>query len=81
MALSTLVPVSDNVFRPRFEGKSFFDNPIIRPTLRTLVDKALVTIDGDVVTLTSNGVTLVEAVINTQFVTSKSKESAVAYSR
>ncbi|NUX59345.1 radical SAM protein [Paraburkholderia youngii] len=71
MALSTLVPVSDNVFRQRFEGKSFFDNPIIRPTLRTLVDKALVTIDGDVVTLTSNGVTLVEAVINTQFVTSE----------
>ncbi|NVH78477.1 radical SAM protein, partial [Paraburkholderia sp. JPY432] len=71
MALSTLVPVVDNVFRQRFEGKSFFDNPIIRPTLRTLVDKALVTIDRDVVTLTSNGVTLVEAVINTQFVTSE----------
>ncbi|CAD6562710.1 radical SAM protein [Paraburkholderia sabiae] len=69
MALSTLVPVNDNVFRRRFDGRSFFHNPIIRPTLRTLVDKALVIIDRDVVTLTPNGITLVEAVINTQFAT------------
>ncbi|ASL28971.1 radical SAM protein [Azotobacter chroococcum] len=69
MALSTLIPVDDNVFRQRFEGRSFFDNPIISRTLKTLVDKALVTADGDVVTLTPNGMTLVEAVINTQFVT------------
>ncbi|MEM5331831.1 radical SAM protein [Paraburkholderia sp. JHI2823] len=68
MALSTLVPVNDSVFRQRFDGKSFFDNPIIRRTLKTLVDKALVIIDGNLVTLTPNGVTLVEAVINTQFV-------------
>lgn len=69
MALSTLIPVNDNVFRQRFEGRSFFDNPIIGRTLMTLVDKALVTVDRDVITLTPNGITLVEAIINTQFVT------------
>ncbi|MCZ4093370.1 radical SAM protein [Sinorhizobium psoraleae] len=69
MALSTLVPVNDNVFRQRFEGRSFFDNPIICRALMTLVDKALVTADADRVTLTPDGVTLVEAIINTQFVT------------
>ncbi|NRP76125.1 hypothetical protein ILFOPFJJ_07049 [Ensifer psoraleae] len=71
MALSTLIPVNDNVFRQRFEGRSFFDNPIIRRALIALVDKALVTLDGDLVTLTPNGVTLVEAIINTQFVTAQ----------
>jgi len=69
MALSTLIPVDDNVFKARFEGKSFHDNPIISSALETLVAKALVTVDGDRVSLTPNGVTLVEAVINTQFVT------------
>ncbi|MBK5416154.1 radical SAM protein, partial [Pseudomonas sp. TH31] len=69
MALSTLVPVNDTVFKQRFEGRSFYDNPIISHTLKTLVEKALVTVDGDLVSLTPNGVTLVEAVINTQFVT------------
>jgi oxygen-independent coproporphyrinogen III oxidase len=68
MALSTLTPVNDNVFRQRFQGRSFFDNPIISRTLRTLVDKALLTVDRDMITLMPNGVTLVEAVINTQFV-------------
>ena len=68
MALSTLVPVDDQVFRQRFEGRSLYDNPIISRTLDTLVEKALVTVQGDVVSLTPNGVTLVEAIINTQFV-------------
>lgn len=67
MALSTLVPVDDQVFRQRFEGRSLYDNPIISRTLDTLVEKALVTVQGDVVSLTPNGVTLVEAIINTQF--------------
>ena len=65
MALSTLVPVDDQVFRQRFEGRSLYDNPIISRTLDTLVEKALVTVQGDVVSLTPNGVTLVEAIINT----------------
>lgn len=69
MALSTLIPVNDQVFKQRFEGRSFYDNPIISRTLKTLVDKALIRVDGDLVSLTPNGVTLVEAVINTQFVT------------
>ena len=69
MALSTLIPVDDRVFQERFEGRSFFDNPVIRPALARLVDKALVSVDDEVVTLTPNGVTLVEAVINTQFTT------------
>ncbi|MCW1754915.1 MULTISPECIES: radical SAM protein [Rhizobium] len=69
MALSTLIPVNDTLFRQRFDGKSFFDNPIIRRTLTTLVDKALVTAERDTVTLTPNGVTLVEAIINTLFLT------------
>lgn len=68
MALSTLVPVDDKVFRRRFDNRSLFDNPVIRDTLPTLVDKHLITVDRDVVTLTPNGVTLVEAMINTQFV-------------
>ncbi|MFC3942982.1 radical SAM protein [Pseudomonas gingeri NCPPB 3146 = LMG 5327] len=69
MALSTLVPVDDQVFSQRFEGRSLFENPIISRTLDTLVEKGLVTVDGERVSLTPNGVTLVEAVINTQFVT------------
>ncbi|WP_416768973.1 radical SAM protein [Pseudomonas sp. RHF3.3-3] len=67
MALSTLVPVDDQVFRQRFDGRSYHDNPIISATLKTLVDKALVSVEGDRVRLTPNGVTLVEAIINTQF--------------
>ncbi|HAV2278638.1 TPA: radical SAM protein [Serratia marcescens] len=67
MALSTLLPVDDRVFKRRFDGNSLFANPVIRRTLKTLVDKALVTVDGPCVTLTPIGVTLVEAIINTQF--------------
>ena len=69
MALSTLVPVDDAVFRQRFEGRSFYDNPIISLALKTLLDKALVTVEDNRVSLTQDGVTLVEAIINTQFVT------------
>jgi oxygen-independent coproporphyrinogen-3 oxidase len=71
MALSTLMPVNDKVFRQRFDGNSFFENPIISRTLKTLVDKELAVVDDDVVTLTANGVTLVEAIINTQFATTE----------
>ncbi|WP_419736088.1 radical SAM protein [Pseudomonas sp. COR18] len=67
MALSTLVPVDDQVFRQRFDGRSYHDNPIISAALKTLVDKALVSVEGERVRLTPNGVTLVEAIINTQF--------------
>lgn len=67
MALSTLIPVDDAVFKQRFGGNSFFDNPVISRTLDKLVEKDLVTVEGDRVHLTPNGVTLVEAVINTQF--------------
>ncbi|WP_029050326.1 radical SAM protein [Cupriavidus sp. amp6] len=67
MALSTLVPVNDDVFKERFEGRSFFANAKINRALNMLVRKALVTVDDNIVTLTPNGVTLVEAVINTQF--------------
>ncbi|WP_231852997.1 hypothetical protein [Xenorhabdus poinarii] len=67
MALSTLIPVDDKVFKPRFDGNSLFDNPIINCTLEKLVEKALVTVSGDKVTLTPIGITLVEAIINTQF--------------
>ncbi|WP_226978083.1 hypothetical protein [Vibrio navarrensis] len=67
MALSTLVPVDDSVFQMRFDGKSLFDNPTIYHTLKRLERKALVTISGNKITLTPIGVTLVEAIINTQF--------------
>ncbi|HZS80441.1 MAG TPA: radical SAM protein, partial [Herbaspirillum sp.] len=67
MALSTLIPVDDKVFKQRFDGNSFFDNPIINCTLEKLVNKALVTVSGNRVTLTPIGITLVEAIINTQF--------------
>ena len=67
MALSTLQPVDDRVFKRRFDGNSLFANPIISHTLKILVDKALVTVDGPCVTLTPIGITLVEAIINTQF--------------
>jgi oxygen-independent coproporphyrinogen-3 oxidase len=69
MALSTLIPVDDRVFRRRFDGKSFFDNPVIAAALPDLARKGLVTVDNHVVMLTPNGVTLVEAIINTQFPT------------
>ncbi len=69
MALSTLIPVNDQVFKQRFEGRSFYDNPIISRTLKTLVDKALIRVDGDLVSLTPNGVTLVESRHQYQFVT------------
>ncbi|MDL2410868.1 radical SAM protein [Rhizobium calliandrae] len=67
MALSTLSPVDNGIFKQRFEGKSFFDNEMINCTLSGLVGKSLVVIESDVVTLTPYGVTLVEAIINTQF--------------
>ncbi|STQ43526.1 HemN C-terminal region [Ewingella americana] len=69
MALSTLIPVDDKVFKQRFDGNSFFENPLINRTLDKLVQKKLVTVSGDVVTLTPIGITLVEAIINTQFTT------------
>ncbi|PVZ15414.1 MULTISPECIES: radical SAM protein [unclassified Pseudomonas] len=67
MALSTLIPVDDQVFRQRFDGRSYHDNPIISQALQGLQAKTLVRVDGEQVQLTPNGVTLVEAVINTQF--------------
>ncbi|UFH49549.1 hypothetical protein [Pseudomonas sp. KNUC1026] len=67
MALSTLIPVDDQVFRRRFEGRSYHDNPIISQALQGLQAKQLVCVESDQVQLTPNGVTLVEAVINTQF--------------
>lgn len=67
MALSTLIPVNDRVFKARFGGKSFFANPLIHRTLHKLVKKELVTVEQDIVTLTPVGITLVEAIINTQF--------------
>jgi oxygen-independent coproporphyrinogen-3 oxidase len=69
MALSTLIPVDDKVFKQRFDGNSFFENPLINRTLDKLVQKKLVTVSGEVVTLTPIGITLVEAIINTQFTT------------
>lgn len=69
MALSTLVPVDDSVFQMRFDGKSLFDNPTIYHTLKRLERKELVTISGNKITLTPIGITLVEAIINTQFST------------
>lgn len=67
MALSTLIPVDDAVFRQRFGGKSFMDNPSIKQTLEKMARKNLLTVKEGIVTLTPNGVTLVEAIINTQF--------------
>lgn len=67
MALSTLIPVDDALFRQRFDGNSFFDNALISHTLHKLQQKQLVRVDGQRVTLTPDGVTLVEAIINTQF--------------
>ncbi|PDO85887.1 radical SAM protein [Kosakonia sacchari] len=76
MALSTLRPVNDSEFRQRFDGRSFFHNPVIHRALETLTQKALITVTGDNVTLTPNGVTLVEAIINTQFTFGDSQEVA-----
>ena len=39
--------------------------------MKTLADKELVNVSEDTVALTANGVTLVEAIINTQFATSE----------
>jgi len=67
MALSTLIPVSEAVFRDRFNGRSYLDNPLIAHTLNKLQNKGLLKVDTQQVTLTPPGVTLVEAIINTQF--------------
>ncbi|WP_336818297.1 radical SAM protein [Cedecea sp. MMO-103] len=74
MALSTLIPVDDTVFATRFNGNSFFENRIIKPTLEKLQAKELVVIDQGVVTLTPIGVTLVEAIINTQFISADAEQ-------
>jgi oxygen-independent coproporphyrinogen-3 oxidase len=68
MALSTLIPVDDGVFKNRFGGISFWDNRVIAHTIQKLVNDQLIILDGDLVRLTPNGITLVEAIINTQFV-------------
>ncbi|MNL89877.1 hypothetical protein D3C87_2204840 [compost metagenome] len=59
--------MDDKVFKQRFDGNSFFENALINRTLDKLVQKKLVTVSGEVVTLTPIGITLVEAIINTQF--------------
>ncbi|MFP1917273.1 radical SAM protein [Lonsdalea quercina] len=69
MALSTLIPVDDAVYKKRFDGESFFDNPTISAALTHLEAKGLVTVDNAVVTLSPEGRVLVEAIINTQFET------------
>ncbi|SFC12718.1 Coproporphyrinogen III oxidase [Kosakonia oryzae] len=77
MALSTLRPVCNHEFRKRFDGRSFFSNPFICRALKTLTSKTLLTVRDDVVTLTPNGVTLVEAIINTQFSSGDSRRLPV----
>ncbi|WP_332351467.1 radical SAM protein [Asaia spathodeae] len=67
MALSTLIPVDDAVFSKRFNGKSFLENRIIEMAIKNLQVKKLILIENGIVTLTPIGVTLVEAIINTQF--------------
>ena len=76
MALSTLLPVEDAVFRQRFQGKSLFDNPVIVRALGAATSRGLVRTDREVVALTPDGVTLVEAIINTQFTAPKPGEHA-----
>ncbi|MDQ0564277.1 oxygen-independent coproporphyrinogen-3 oxidase [Rhizobium mesoamericanum] len=75
MALSTLAPVNDAVFKERFEGKGFFENEIINSALNELVKRSLVVIKSDEVILTPNGVTLVEAIVNTQFASARAQHA------
>lgn len=74
MALSTLIPVDDKTFKKRFAGKSFFENEVINYAISTMVQKELATLSDNVVTLTPVGITLVEAIINTQFIPFHSKD-------
>lgn len=67
MALSTLVPVDDRLFSQRFSGRSFYDNPVIASALKRLHQRQLIESSNGNISLTANGITLVEAIINTQF--------------
>ena len=67
MALSTVQPVRDDLYRERFAGKSLFARPW-GPIFESLERRGLVTLDRreGTVTLTGEGVVLVEAIMNTE---------------
>ncbi len=66
MALSTLQPLRDRLHRARFPGSSLLAEPW-RGRFRALADRGLAGVDesAGTVTLTRDGRTLVEAIINT----------------
>lgn len=47
MALSSLVPVDDNVYKAKFNGESFFSNKIINNKLTKLQLRKLIFIDNN----------------------------------
>ncbi|MFD8494327.1 radical SAM protein [Amycolatopsis sp. NPDC059657] len=64
MALTTLAPVRDSLHRARF-GRSLFDEPWLS-RFRSLAERGLLVLEPDQISLTTNGKTLVEAIINTE---------------
>jgi len=67
MALSSLQPLDDRLHRQRFADRSLFDEPWSR-TFRSLQERGLLVIrqDAGQIELTPGGMTLVEAIINTE---------------
>lgn len=47
MVLSSLIPVDDNVYKAKFDGKSFFTNKTINSALTTLQHRKLIPIDNN----------------------------------
>ncbi|HGJ5855754.1 MAG TPA: radical SAM protein [Arsenophonus nasoniae] len=67
MALSSLIPVDDNVYKAKFDGESFFTNKTINHALTKLQLRKLIFIDNNRVFLTKEAAILIESIINTQF--------------
>jgi oxygen-independent coproporphyrinogen-3 oxidase len=68
MALSSCHPLSDDLHRQRFQGRSLFAGPW-HAKFEDLAARGLVTLDypGRRIALTESGTTLAEAIINTEF--------------
>ncbi|WP_238149313.1 hypothetical protein [Arsenophonus endosymbiont of Aleurodicus floccissimus] len=67
MALSSLIPIDDNVYKAKFDGESVFTNQTINNALTKLQLRKLISIDNNRVFLTKEAEILVESIINTQF--------------
>lgn len=66
MALSSCQPLDNNIHLSRFPKNPLFKSPWL-DKFESLQDRGLLIISGDQISLTSDGKTLTEAIINTEF--------------